>query len=34
MLSDGSVSEYVNPSIRENLSKLILDMGLMRGSLG
>jgi len=34
MLSDGSVSEYVNASIKENLSKLILDMGRMRGSLG
>jgi len=34
MLSNGSVSEYVNASIQENLSKLILDMGRMRGSLG
>lgn len=34
MLSDGSVSEYVNDSIKDNLSKLILDMGMMRGSLG
>jgi len=34
MLSDGSVSEYVNNSIKDNLSKLILDMGRMRGSLG
>ena len=34
MLSDGSVSEYVNNSIKDNLSKLILDMGKMRGSLG
>jgi len=34
MLSDGSVSEYVNNSINENMSKLILDMGRMRGSLG
>jgi phosphoenolpyruvate carboxylase len=34
MLSDGSVSEYVNDSIKDNLSKLILDMGRMRGSLG
>ncbi|MCJ7635080.1 phosphoenolpyruvate carboxylase [Candidatus Bathyarchaeota archaeon] len=34
LLSDGSVSEYVNNSIKDNLSKLILDMGMMRGSLG
>jgi hypothetical protein len=28
------VAEYLNGSAQENLSKLILDMGKLRGSLG
>jgi len=33
-LEDGNVSEYLNPSIKENIGKLVLDMGKIRGSLG
>lgn len=34
MLHDGTVAEYLGGSIRENMTKLILDMGKIRGSLG
>ncbi len=34
VLANGNVSEYLNPSIQENLGKLVLDMGKIRGSLG
>ena len=34
VLENGNVSEYLNPSIQENMGKLVLDMGKIRGSLG
>ena len=34
VLENGTVSEYLNPSIQENMGKLVLDMGKIRGSLG